>query len=218
MSSKNDKNTEKKQKPSSKPIRLTDRKHKAILKAGLEEFKKNGFLLTSMDSIAARAQVSKRTVYNHFPSKQELFKNIVSNLYGEVRKTSTVPFDPNEPLKKQLKTICDQQIALLTSQKFVELARITFSEYIRSPELARDVFADMKDDNPTFYQWICEAMEHGSLRETDPVIPAKQFISMIKSFFLWPQLFGAQKPGKEKSTEIVDSTIDMFLDYYASEK
>lgn len=53
--------------------RLTDRKRVAIIDAAIEEFLAAGYDATSMDRIAARANVSKRTVYNHFPSKEALF-------------------------------------------------------------------------------------------------------------------------------------------------
>lgn len=35
-----------------------------------------------MDRIAARAKVSKRTVYNHFPSKEELFAEMLQRLWS----------------------------------------------------------------------------------------------------------------------------------------
>ncbi|MCF5632840.1 TetR family transcriptional regulator, partial [Pseudomonas syringae] len=53
------------------PMRLTDQKREAIVLAAIAEFGDRGFEITSMDRIAARAEVSKRTVYNHFPSKEE---------------------------------------------------------------------------------------------------------------------------------------------------
>ncbi|MFP4904840.1 TetR/AcrR family transcriptional regulator, partial [Paraburkholderia sp. BR14261] len=46
------------------PQRLTDRKRAAIVAAAIDEFLASGFDATSMDRIAARANVSKRTVYN----------------------------------------------------------------------------------------------------------------------------------------------------------
>ncbi|WP_390888393.1 TetR/AcrR family transcriptional regulator, partial [Leclercia adecarboxylata] len=57
--------------PSDRPTRLTDRKRAAILEAAVAEFRAFGFAGTSMDRIAATAEVSKRTVYNHFASKDE---------------------------------------------------------------------------------------------------------------------------------------------------
>ena len=60
-----------------KALTLTEKKRLSILAAAQEEFKEKGFLGASMDSLAKRAEVSKRTVYNHFPSKDILFHNIV---------------------------------------------------------------------------------------------------------------------------------------------
>ena len=57
--------------------RLTDRKREAIVQAAIAEFRANGFDATSVDKVAARAEVSKRTLYNHFPSKDALFAEIL---------------------------------------------------------------------------------------------------------------------------------------------
>ena len=63
------------------PTRLTDRKRDAIVQAAIVEFRANGFVATSVDKVAARAEVSKRTLYNHFPSKDELFAAILHILW-----------------------------------------------------------------------------------------------------------------------------------------
>ena len=44
-----------------------------ILKAALSAFKKQGYSSTSMDMILDESCVSKATLYNYFPSKEELF-------------------------------------------------------------------------------------------------------------------------------------------------
>ena len=58
--------------------RDTSLKRKAMLKGAVKVFTKNGFDASSMDYIAEVAGVSKRTVYNHFPSKEILFQAIVA--------------------------------------------------------------------------------------------------------------------------------------------
>ena len=59
--------------------RDTSQKRKAILEGAVKVFTKEGFDASSMDHIAEVAGVSKRTVYNHFPSKEILFQAIVAD-------------------------------------------------------------------------------------------------------------------------------------------
>ena len=53
--------------------RDTTQKRETIISAAIQIFIEEGFDNASMDRIAERANASKRTVYNHFPSKEELF-------------------------------------------------------------------------------------------------------------------------------------------------
>ena len=50
-----------------------DEKTEAIVDAARKAFLAKGFDAASMDQIALSANVSKRTVYNRFRSKEELF-------------------------------------------------------------------------------------------------------------------------------------------------
>ena len=55
------------------------RKRLTILAAGHHLFLSNGYQGTSVDQIAASAEVSKQTVYKHFGDKHELLLAIVDN-------------------------------------------------------------------------------------------------------------------------------------------
>jgi len=48
-----------------------------IIAAALESFAERGFAATRLDDIAARAGVTRGTLYLYFPSKEELFKAVV---------------------------------------------------------------------------------------------------------------------------------------------
>ncbi len=54
-------------------VEAVDEKEAAIIEAARETFLARGFDAASMDAIALNAGVSKRTVYNRFRSKEELF-------------------------------------------------------------------------------------------------------------------------------------------------
>ncbi|EER60367.1 transcriptional regulator, TetR family [Acidovorax delafieldii 2AN] len=54
-----------------------------LLEAALELFVEKGFAATRVDEVAARAGVSKGTLFLYFPSKEELFKAVVrENIAG----------------------------------------------------------------------------------------------------------------------------------------
>ena len=53
------------------------RSRAAVVAAATALFLERGYLDTSVDEVAARASVSKRTVYNAFADKERLFTEVV---------------------------------------------------------------------------------------------------------------------------------------------
>ncbi|MGH3772930.1 MAG: TetR/AcrR family transcriptional regulator [Pseudonocardiaceae bacterium] len=51
-----------------------------LLDAALREFSSRGYYLTQMEHVAAAAGVSKALVYQHFPSKEELFAAVTEQV------------------------------------------------------------------------------------------------------------------------------------------
>ncbi len=63
------------------------RKHEVrarILAAGIELFRAHGFANTKVSDICERADVAHKTFFNHFPSKQELVREIAQHSIGEL--------------------------------------------------------------------------------------------------------------------------------------
>ncbi len=56
--------------------RLAD-KHRAVLEGALVIFARDGYSRATIDSIAGQAQVSTRTIYNHFRDKADLFQAVI---------------------------------------------------------------------------------------------------------------------------------------------
>ena len=57
--------------------RRKDARPSEIIAAALESFAESGFAATRLDDIAARAGVTRGTLYLYFPSKEDLFKAVV---------------------------------------------------------------------------------------------------------------------------------------------
>lgn len=197
--------------------RLTDRKREAIIQAAITEFRDNGFKVTSMDKIAARAGVSKRTVYNHFPSKDELFAEILAQLWESSQDQLELDYRSDQPLREQLRELMQLKMSMFNNASFMDLARVAIAEMIHSPDRARGMVAKMGAREESINIWIRAAQADGRLlKDVDPAFAAYQLQALIKGFAFWPQITMGQLPlPKEMQQRVVDSAVEMFLAQYA---
>lgn len=197
------------------PQRLTDRKRQAIIQAAINEFRDNGFEITSMDRIAATAGVSKRTVYNHFPSKEELFAEILNQLWIRVMAEQETAYRPDLPLRDQLRVLLMAKLQMLGDDNFLDLARVAIAATIHSPERAQDMVARMGEREEGLTVWIRAAQADGRLKAIAPDFAAQQVQGLLKSFAFWPQI-SMGKPGlsPEEQHLVAESALDMFLACY----
>jgi TetR/AcrR family transcriptional regulator, regulator of autoinduction and epiphytic fitness len=203
-------------KPASAPQRLTDRKRLAILQAAIDEFRGNGFEATSMDRIAATAGVSKRTVYNHFPSKDALFAEILVQLWEKSTALIDLAYRPERPLREQLLELLLQKLRMLDDANFIDLARVAIAETIHSPQRAQDMVARLGDKEEGVTVWIRTALADGKLKPLDPLFAAHQIQGLVKSFAFWPQItMGAPPLAPDMQEKVASSAVDMFLGCYA---
>jgi TetR/AcrR family transcriptional regulator, regulator of autoinduction and epiphytic fitness len=203
--------------PASNPLpRLTDRKRSAIIDAAIDEFRTAGYEATSMDRIAARAGASKRTVYNHFPSKEVLFAAILHQLWDTVIGGEKLAYRPDRPLRDQLLDLIAQKFRLLNDEAFVSLARVAIAASIHSPERAHEMVARMSEREEGLTVWIRAAAAAGRLKVKDPVFASHQLQGLIKGFAFWPQITLDQPPlDAAMQKQVAESAVDMFLAYYS---
>lgn len=199
----------------SAPLRLTDRKHAAILDAAIAEFRASGYEATSMDRIAARAGVSKRTVYNHFPGKDALFVRILETMLERGIVGPDLAYRADRPLRPQLLELVRQKLALLRDPAFVDVARVAMAAGLHSPELAREMLARLGNREEGLTVWMRAAAADGRLKTDDPLFASMQLQGLVKSFALWPQLSMGQPPLDDaQQTRVAEAAVDMFLAYY----
>lgn len=197
------------------PQRLTDRKREAIIQAAIAEFRANGFETTSMDKIAATAGVSKRTVYNHFPSKEELFAEILNQLWARISAEQSVTYRPDQPLHDQLRQMLLAKLQLMADDNFLSLARVAIAATIHSPERAQNMVARMGEREEGLTVWIRAAQADGRLKPVDADFAAHQVQGLLKSFGFWPQISMGQPPlDTATQRSVAESALEMFLAHY----
>jgi TetR/AcrR family transcriptional regulator of autoinduction and epiphytic fitness len=199
--------------------KLTDRKRAGILSAAIACFSENGFDNTSMDAIASHANVSKRTVYNHFSSKDTLFTAIVNKLKENAILAVPLVYRSDDSLEPQLARFCHGVVEFHCQNESRALARILISRFIRSPQLGHEMFGNGKIFETRLLEWIVAAQEEKRLASFDIKLGAKQLIAMLEGFCVWPQLIlDAPNPTPVQRDQIVNSIIAMFLNTYGVSK
>ena len=198
------------------PARFTDRKRAAILDAAVAEFRQSGYDATSMDRIAESAGVSKRTVYNHFPSKEALFTQILEQLWERSIDGLDLAYRKDRPLREQMLELVTQKLRLLNDANFVDLARVAIAASIHSPDRAQEMVARMGVREEGLTTWIRAAAADGRLKLDDPVFASMQVQGLVKGFAFWPQITLGQPPlSPALQAKVADAAVDMFLAHYA---
>lgn len=198
------------------PQRLTDRKRLAIVEAAASEFRTHGYDASSVDKIAALAGVSKRTVYNHFPSKEDLFAETLLQLFHSSAGAVDLAYRPDLPLRPQLTELVQLKLASMGDRDFLDLARVAISEAIHSPERARPVMARIGEREQGITRWIRDAQADGRLKAGDPAFASTMLQGQIKAVAFWPQItMGAPLLTSAQQSALVEATVSMFLSYFA---
>lgn len=198
------------------PTRLTDRKRSAILAAAAEQFRVHGYEAASMDAIAALAEVSKRTVYNHFSSKEELFGETVMQMFESSAGELELGYRPDRSLREQLVELMSLKMRTLADPEFIALARVAIGEAIHAPERTLPILARLGEREEGVTAWIRAAQADGKLKAGDPSFAATLLQGQIKTFAFWPQIaMGAAPLAPEEQERVIDAAVSMFLSYFA---
>src|SRR5512140_1425190 len=107
-------------------------KRRQILAGAREVFRELGFERASVDVIAARAGVSKATVYNHFADKQALFVAAVVEETEAMRASLGACVErPCGTLEESLQTMGEKIMMLWLAPRVSALYRQAMTEAVR---------------------------------------------------------------------------------------
>jgi TetR/AcrR family transcriptional repressor of mexJK operon len=101
-----------------------------ILTSALGVFLRSGYGASTVDELAAAAQVTKRTLYTYYGDKARLFAAMVRDLAAAVSLDATSDDDTLEVLATRI-------VSRIHSDELVGLHRLVIAESARFPELAQ---------------------------------------------------------------------------------
>jgi len=197
-------------------------KHVAILDRALDVFLERGYLGASMDEIAAKAGVSKQTVYKHFADKDRLFAAIVLATTADVDRLVHWIVDGFGDLsdsREKLVLLAKRFLSALMEPRLLRLRRLVIANADRFPELGRSWYKEgFERVLATLADCFARLDAAGVLRVDDSASCADHFVGML----LWIPVNNAMFTGNEtpytrrQLDRIATSAVRAFLAAYGA--
>ena len=200
----------------------SERQRQAIVRAATEVFLRHGYRGATTDAVAARAAVSKQTVYKHFADKERLFAEVILETTLEVSEAlaSAVAgtLDDARDVRPALRGLADSFLQSLLQPEVLRLRRLVIAEADRFPEVASAWFERGFDRALVI---LGDAMrrlaDRGLLHNlSDPTLAAYQFAGLVMYQPMNQAMFSGTGavPRADKLDRIAESAVEVFLATY----
>jgi TetR/AcrR family transcriptional repressor of mexJK operon len=186
-------------------------KREAIVDAAQGLFLETGYANASMDMMAARAGVSKATIYAHFKGKDELFAAVMQRRCEQ--SYAFQPPDAGLDARGALTVIAQRLTELMMSPEALALYRVVVTEAFRAPDLARAFYETGPAQGKANIAAVLKLLEQkGQLAVPDPARATDQFIGMLRAECYHRVLLGLP-PGRDNAATVADAVDTMMKTY-----
>jgi TetR/AcrR family transcriptional regulator of autoinduction and epiphytic fitness len=195
------------------PFKKTD-KDEQILKAASEEFMNKGLEAASMHNIACLAEVSKRTLYKYYPTKEELYTALIDVVLHQMQGLYNFDYEAEQNVIEQIEKIVDAKIELLLSNSFLRISKIVLSEMMKGRKPNDQQMQQFNESEIAFIAWIEKAQKDKKIKSNiEPSQVAEQFHSILKGQIYWPVILGFEEKDKLDLNKVRKSTVDFFRQF-----
>jgi AcrR family transcriptional regulator len=184
-----------------------------ILDAALKVFAEKGFAGTRMEDIAARAGVTKGTIYLYFDNKDAVFKTLVRESIGATLagvSESVRAFQG--PARDMLRMALGAMAHLLTNSDRVVLPKIIIAESGNFPELAHFYRDEVIDKGLALMSGLIErGIAQGEFRAVPVQHAVRLCIAPVLLGAIWRTTFARFDPEPYDYQGLVDTHLDVLL-------
>jgi TetR/AcrR family transcriptional regulator, mexJK operon transcriptional repressor len=195
--------------PQEEAARLADH----ILDVATQLFLVEGYGATSIEAVAQRARISKRTFYHRFPDKAALFAAVVHRIIEGLRPPASVPLYDGGTLEEILRRLAGLVLRASLAPMALALSRLMIAEAQRFPELA--AIAAREGTRAEAVRRIAALLERearaGTIALDRPLFAAEQFLQLVITL---PQrrASGFGQPMTEAELDAwADDCVNLFL-------
>lgn len=158
-----------------------------LVNAALDLFVERGFAATRLDDVAARAGVSKGTLYLYYPSKEDLFKAVISETVVPLLQAFRQDVeDSDAPSEELLALYFREWWQHFGATKLSGIAKLVVAEAGNFPELARFFQEQVAQPGSELLQALLQrGIDRGEFRPVDVEVAAHLWIAPLVLSAIW---------------------------------
>jgi AcrR family transcriptional regulator len=200
--------------PDSKPRweRRKDARPQELLAAALDLFVERGFAATRLDDVAARAGVSKGTLYLYFTNKEELFKAVVREnvlpVLGEAEGIIDAYEGPSAELFREIALGWWERIG---NTKLSGITKLIMAESCNFPEVTQFYHDEViTRGNAMIIRMLERGVARGEFRQVDVSQAMSVVVAPMLMLMMWKHSFSACG-GQIDADRYLETFIDLLL-------
>lgn len=183
--------------------------------AAAQCFFDQGYAASSIEQIAASAEVSKVTIYNQFGGKHALFAAAVAHECEKIRGMLEIGQACGGSLRERLHAIGETMTAFISRPEMVRFDRRLAAETERDPQIGAAFLNAGPYRMKAALAALLEAMvAQGELEIADCALAAEQFVSMCKGIGDLERRYG-QPYDHAADRARIEGAVELFLNAYA---
>ena len=185
----------------------------AIVEAAERLFLERGFGSVSMDELAEAAGVARRTLYNQFSSKEEIFREMLLGVSRQIEDAFPSGVETQGDVEDVLRMVARMILELHKHMEYLGFLRMVVADSRQFPWIAEEFATIIDPQTERLVRYLAHLTSLGILNCRNPLLAAHQFMGMLNELSLWPWMMGRE--GLPVSAEdAVEETIRMFLRHY----
>jgi len=185
----------------------------AIIEAAERLFLERGFGSVSMDELAETAGLARRTLYNQFANKEEIFREMLLRVSSQLEHAFPPGIETQGNVEEVLRLIARAILELHKHPEYLGFLRMVVADSRQFPWIAEEFAAVMDPQTERLARYLDHLTVMGILDCRNPMLAAHQFMGLLNEFSLWPWMMGRESvPVPDEA--VVEETVRMFLQSY----
>jgi AcrR family transcriptional regulator len=192
--------------------RRKDARPEEISAAALDLFVERGYAGTRLEDVAARAGVSKGTVYLYFASKEDLFKAVVrEGLVSPITEFRSAVLEQHRGSAFELlRMLVHGWWERIGATRISGIPKLILAESRNFPEIAKFYLEEVVEPGQAVLEAIvARGIASGEFRRVDPRDTGMLLIAPLLLIALWRNSLGHFQPGGIDAMRVLDAHLEM---------